>query len=37
MPWQTHSLMTQRLEFIHAVLHRLPGQSIRDVCRAVAS
>src|SRR5690348_12646310 len=34
MPWQTHSLMSQRLEFVHAVLHRSPGQSIRDVCRA---
>lgn len=34
MPWRTDSLMTQRLEFITAVLHRAPGQSIRDVCRA---
>jgi putative transposase len=33
MPWQTHALMTQRLEFIQAVLHRAPGVSIRDVCR----
>src|SRR4051812_19019932 len=34
MPWQTHSPMSQRLEFVQAVLHRAPGQSIRDVCRA---
>jgi len=34
MPWRTDSLMTQRLEFIDAVLHRAPGQSIRDICRA---
>jgi len=27
--------MSQRLEFIQAVLHRAPGQSIRDVCRTV--
>lgn len=33
MPWHTHSLMTQRLEFIQAVLHRSSGVSIRDVCR----
>lgn len=33
MPWHTDSLMTQRLEFIQAVLHRAPGQSIRDICR----
>jgi transposase len=25
--------MTQRLEFIQAVLHRAPGVSIREVCR----
>lgn len=35
MPWRTDSLMSQRLEFIEAILHRSPGQSIRDVCRAV--
>ena len=35
MPWHTDSLMSQRLEFIQAVLHRAPGQSIRDVCRTV--
>lgn len=35
MPWHTDSLMSQRLEFIEAVLHRPPGQSIREVCRAV--
>lgn len=35
MPWRTDSLMTQRLEFIEAVLHRAPGVSIRDVCRTV--
>lgn len=34
MPWQTHSLMSQRLSFIQAVLHRAPGESIVDVCRA---
>ena len=33
MPWQTESLMSQRLEFVRAVLHRAPGTSIRDVCR----
>ena len=32
MPWQTESLMTQRLEFVQAVLHRAPGQSIRALC-----
>jgi len=35
MPWHTDSLMSQRLEFIEAIIHRLPGQSIRDICRAV--
>jgi putative transposase len=35
MPWHTESLMSQRLEFVEAVLHRAPGQSIRDVCRAI--
>lgn len=34
MPWQTHSLMSQRLTFIDAVLHRAPGESIVDICRA---
>src|SRR5262245_1940449 len=34
MPWRSESLMSQRLEFVQAVLHRAPGQSIRDVCRA---
>lgn len=34
MPWRSESLMSQRLEFVEAVLHRHPGQSIRDVCRA---
>jgi putative transposase len=34
MPWHTHSLMSQRLEFIHAILRRAPGESIRDICRA---
>ena len=33
MPWSTPALMSQRLEFVRAVLHRPPGQSIRDVCR----
>jgi putative transposase len=35
MPWRSESLMSQRLEFVEAVLHRAPGQSIRDVCRRV--
>lgn len=35
MPWQSTSLMSQRSEFIHAVLHRAPGQSILAVCRTV--
>ena len=35
MPWSTESLMSQRLEFVRAVLHRPAGQSIRDVCRAI--
>jgi len=35
MPWRTDSLMAQRLEFIEAVLHRHPGESIREVCRRV--
>jgi putative transposase len=35
MPWRTDSLMSQRLEFIEAVLHRTPGQSIRELCRSV--
>jgi len=34
MPWQTQSPMSQRLEFIRLVLHRPPGQSIREVCHA---
>ena len=34
MPWFIESVMSQRLEFVRAVLHRPPGQSIRDVCRA---
>lgn len=34
MPWQTDTLMSQRLEFVHAVLHRPAGHSIREVCRA---
>lgn len=34
MPWHPASLMAQRLEFIHAVLHRQREQSISDVCRA---
>lgn len=33
MPWRTDSLMTQRLDFIEAVLHRRPEQSIRELCR----
>jgi len=35
MPWHSESLMSQRLEFVEAVVHRAPGQSIRDVCRAI--
>lgn len=35
MPWQTESLMSQRLEFVRAVLHRAPGETIHDICRAV--
>lgn len=34
MPWQSESHMSQRLAFVEAVLHRAPGQSILDVCRA---
>ncbi|GAC1697881.1 MAG: integrase core domain-containing protein [Gemmatimonadaceae bacterium] len=34
MPWHTESPMSQRLEFVRAVLHRSPGASIRDICRA---
>lgn len=33
MPWQSESIMSQRLEFVRAVVHRPVGQSIRDVCR----
>lgn len=35
MPWRTDSLMSQRLQFIEAVLHRAPGQSILDICRSI--
>lgn len=35
MPWRSESLMSQRLEFVEAVVHRAPGQSIRDICRRV--
>ena len=35
MPWRSESLMSQRLEFVEAVLHRAPGQSICDICRRV--
>jgi putative transposase len=34
MPWTLSSLMSERLEFVRAVLHRSAGQSIRDICRA---
>ena len=34
MPWQSESLMSQRLAFVEAVLHRAPGQSILSVCQA---
>ena len=33
MPWRSESLMSQRLEFVEAVVHRAPSQSIREVCR----
>lgn len=33
MPWSTHTPMSQRLEFVHAVLRRAPGDSIVDICR----
>jgi putative transposase len=33
MPWPTHTPMSQRLEFVRAVLHRAPGDSIVDICR----
>jgi hypothetical protein len=33
MPWHQESVMTQRLEFCHAVTHRAAGTSILDVCR----
>jgi putative transposase len=35
MPWHPESLMSQRLEFVEAIVHRAPGQSIRDICRRV--
>jgi putative transposase len=35
MPWPTQTPMSQRLEFIHAVLHRAPGESIIDICRQI--
>jgi putative transposase len=35
MPWHTESIMSQRLEFIQAVVHRPPGQNIRAICRAI--
>lgn len=35
MPWHTESIMSQRLEFIQAVVHRPPGQSIRAICGAI--
>jgi putative transposase len=34
MPWPPSSLMSERLEFVRAVLHRSAGQSIREICRA---
>ena len=34
MPWTPSSLMSERLEFVRAVLHRPAGQSIREICRA---
>lgn len=34
MPWTPSSLMSERLEFVRAVLHRSAGQSIREICRA---
>jgi transposase InsO family protein len=35
MPWSPQTVMSQRLEFVHAVLHRAPGESIIDICRRV--
>ena len=35
MPWSTQTPMSQRLEFVHAVLHRAPGESIVDLCRQI--
>src|SRR5258708_3750431 len=34
MPWRSESLMSQRLAFVQAALHRAPGQSILEVCHA---
>jgi len=34
MPWRTESLMTQRLEFVQAVMRRAAHQTILDICRA---
>jgi len=35
MPWPTQSPMSQRLEFVRAVLHRAPGESILTICRQI--
>ena len=35
MPWLTQTPMSQRLEFVHTVLHRAPGESIVDLCRQI--
>jgi putative transposase len=34
MPWRSKCPMSQRLDFVHAVLHRRPGESIRELCHA---
>lgn len=33
MPWQTHTHVSQRQEFVQAVMHRRPEESIRGICR----
>jgi putative transposase len=35
VPWRTESLVSQRQEFVKAVIHRAPGQSIREICHEV--
>ena len=33
MPWHPYTPMSQRLEFVRAVLHRSPGERIVEICR----